>query len=802
MHQDKNENGINFAKLQSNNTNIKKAHIKLAVLLSQTQTSSFLPKAIINFIEHAQIYFQTLYLTSRFMDDTPLTEFELYKALNYISKFINFSYLFSYQTYKNLVSTILYIVAILILFKSFLWYYFLIKVMTNKDKASPYLLNCCTWISRLQTRVLYFFFSSFWVRTLSLTIQYSFTITGTSKVGTIILSIIMILWETLLTVHVQSVSFNSLPQRDPFCSRDKSVEIINLVHKVLSQVAQILYLLNREIIIWIIVIGNILVSITRAYIYKVYLPLYNVQALLYNGRLLMALCAFDIITFIRLILYTSKDKNDSVLLIPWILLTILMIFVYNNYLQKQCVKLITDDQFSGPPELMVQKIEIIKQLQKRRGVTNSGSHSVYNFYDLLYRSAVRSLQQYINPTLNNNLFTTKSEHPEEDLLELEKQYLEDLVRKHPKNEFLKLYLAFFYTKKLKQHKVAMKTLEHLRKNCSFKSLQMSDFIVNKIECLVVGNYKKQDNVINLYEYVNNQLLMSKLKVTMSDQVKLQLNLYKEITSINPNLGQILIWSKKIDKVKKNVEIKIKELLNKVPHFWPSLYLMVVSYYKNLNFDLVEAQRYSKSYITQYPQYQKHFELNTIVPENAYQEKNAFSLFSNSDKLDRTILFCSNSISVVYGGTARGYIGKKSSIFRVPYMTNVLQKHIATHKPVASSLMTQNVMYKGLGYHKDGYLIPIEAHSNIYPYISEGDYNFLLVRRLEPECEYLVVNEYGDILHATKNLSEQLGLHRSKRYNKPPKSIHISELSEKLVRINEAMNLLIYNKDSNSGSTLR
>ena len=128
----------------------------------------------------------------------------------------------------------------------------------------------------------------------------------------------------------------------------------------------------------------------------------------------------------------------------------------------------------------------------------------------------------------------------------------------PKNNFLKLYTAYRYARKTKLYGLSIKTLAEIRDSKCPTVVASKSILKHFIQARTQFDYQHGDSLLNLYDYCKGVAELSKLKLKMTEQAKLQLALCHEIVSIDPDLAKLLrlgnnafVSNKKFKKISKS-----------------------------------------------------------------------------------------------------------------------------------------------------------------------------------------------------------------------------------------------------------
>ena len=280
---------------------------KIALLTFQDIPDSRFPQVVLLAIEHAQLISQIMLLFPHLDADLHVRSSLLLQAIVYIAKVVNPGYLITFTGNDVLISVIMFLVVCFMVLKYLIFMYIVMVAFYHK-RPLEWMNRIWRWIFRMQSRVLYFAVSSFWLNAILATSQKECSILGLGTVSISILSAMMILLEYSFSLYLKITYCYTLPNKNFLASKDNVIEVVTLTQKFLFHIL-LVGLSSTLVSGWIYMCFNLLFCLMRDVYYFRILPLYDINALKWQGRILLTTTMFTITQLIQLITYTATYKS-------------------------------------------------------------------------------------------------------------------------------------------------------------------------------------------------------------------------------------------------------------------------------------------------------------------------------------------------------------------------------------------------------------------------------------------------------------------------------------------------------------
>ena len=774
---------------------------KLNTLASYCQThssfkfrialSTFYSIQYSHYIEKAITLIEFLQLTSLcfFLNFTE-SDFEgkkfIFKTIAYFFKLFNPSYLLEFENSNELVKTAFILVAVSILLKYLLIIYVFSVEYWHKKKIGV-LFTLWRIIFKIQGRILCVLLTSFGVRAIIQASIENCFIFGMGKVSIIITCVVLIALEYITSFLIETQFYEVLPTKNFLSSKNNLTQLIILLQKLRLQTLQMTCISNyyRNSLIFSSV--NIVLSALNIYHFYTRLPLYNFQALLFQGKLLCLVFSLDISIFIQACLKEASYMGSDVTLalILWIITSLLTMIFFDESLKKMLFNLLTKPA-EGVPEVLIHNIIAAEQIEKEIKMPGEKSMRYHITYMLdqvkdIYKSVI--FQPKLRMTENNNydLFQNNNDYDKVHL-----QYLENLAFKFPKNLLVKLYLAYFCSRSPKLYTKTILIVAELSKNKNSSLYLNSLFLLHKIEKGIMDSYNSNNGKLDLSTYVKSQVCIEELTTDILKQIKLKNQICENILGEISDIGEIFDCGQEIDKLKTQVEKRIDYLLSTIPIFYIKPLLLCADYQLILNYSLDNYEKLLSSYARKKLRLDKFFLDTKLIKENLYQEGNLFVLLSGERITSGKIVYCTKEIEEICGGEKGMYYGTHISSIFTPSLQNHYKELFKTSLENGNQSCINHTLQKNqiFLYHRDKYITEAKFHLQIHPYITKNFYYDMMIRPIPSTKEYILLKENGDIESASKKITSILGINSFSS-----QTVNIRQLSEELSRANEAFNMI-------------
>ena len=714
----------------------------------------------------------------------------VFRIVVYFFKLINPSYLLDFKKSNRWVN----IALAFVLFSSILRYcltlYIILTEYWNKKK-NRMLYEIWRWVFRLQARVLGVFITSFAVQVIMHISKGYYHPELLTDFGSIFVWAIFIVVEYIFSLMIETQFCQVLPTKNFLSAKNNHTQVLVLLQKLLLQILQLTFLSNNYSNQWIFSILSMIFSIGNNYYFYTRLPFYKFKTLLFEGKLLALVFSFDISCFFYACLKQGeyKEANISFTITLWAILSLLSMKFSHEFITRIYLNILLDKKTQGIPEIQIQRIILAEEIEEHLKLPTMKSGN----YDISF------LLREIKEANKNEIFKDNSRFSDsrsseslgfENTDQAYIYYLEDLLLKSPQNAFIKLHLAYQYSKNLKLYTKAIQIVSELGINKQSLVYINSLFLLYKIENAIMNRHNSENSNLNLLTYIKCQLFIDEFKQDIIEQINLKVKICENIIGEVSDLGEIYKCGQSVWKSRAKIQKKIESVLSIIPNNYTKPLVLCAEYHLILNYCLDTYEKLQIQFNRKQLKNEKYFREINLNEDNLYQDENAFVMLSGEKHDHGKIVFCTKAIEEICGGEKNMYYGTHiSSIF-----TSSMQNY---YKELFKKLLenetqyniNQNLQKKPIFlYNRDKYVIEAQIHLQIHPYITQNFYYDMIIRPIPSGKEYILVKENGDIESATKNISIILGLNTSFS-----QSVNIKSLSDELYKVNEAFNIVNRNK---------
>ena len=725
--------------------------------------------SMIMIIEYAQIMAILLRSADKFYTAHVTNKVEIYNILSVFVKFFSPGNLLPLS--KNGLETVNRVLEFCLAFYGLriLLFAYIIWLAWRRKTGSELLVRSWQWIFHLQTKVLLNFIVSLYSNIYEAGSKDLFGLNSSQNYSYMAWCVIMILLEFALSFTLTTQFSNVLPSKRFSASKSNFLELNVLVQKFANNMLRRMCRWDYAVAIWTYGPMNILFSLARIYHFFHKLPVYNYRALKLQLYLLTLTLSLSVACFANVALDSTKS-NMNFVIITWVILSIFCIPLAIAVLEKKLWALAFEEGINTKrnPETLVHKIIFIKHLLTQDKLPTNVS-SKAKIQHLLCTALTPNYSDLKCKATRNNIFT---------------HYLGDLMTQFPKNNFLKLYSAYRYVRKNKLYGLSIKTLAEI--NSNYPTVVASKSILKHfIQTKTQFDYQHGDYLLNLYDYCKGVANLSKMKLKMAEQAKLQWALCHEITSGSPDLAKILRLGNKAHCLKQKIHKKFRKMSEQMPDYSIKPPLLYAYYNLFLGYSLEDHSKYKDLSSKRSQKYQKQFENYRLFQENLLQDDTFLVVVSGEKETAGRINYVSPNLVEMLG---RNLTGSQASVTTPPFLranTAFLVKTLREQ----SALAIQNTMRFQFFYHLKGYMVPFNFYLNINPSIYGGLSFIIICRRHDQSKEFILLNEEGGIECFTKGIGETLGLFSEDGLYLLDTKTPISKVCPELDKVNQAFNLL-------------
>jgi len=711
--------------------------------------------------------------------DDSTTNYDLpFQIIIYFFKLINPSYLLGFDREHSAAFAVLILILCCVILKLMLFAY-VVCVSLGHTKKFSWLIDLWRWVFKLQTRLIYFLFTSFYLRAMVLSLEGSAS-TPIGKTAIMCITCFVIVIEFVFSLMLETQMGYFLPDKSFLASKNNGLQIITLTQKLVIQMILAIFRSDLEKTrAWVISCFSMAFNLLRTSYYYRFLPLYHFKALTLQGSLLWVVICLNVAHFAENIRRSIDDNEAGMnfMITIWIILALLAYKMSYEGLRMVMMKILcTNTSYSNSPEVLIHKMIATGEL-KKNGFQSTQFSDKYHITQLVSQHQEIKFAEILGVEIGTEI--SKEMRRKIDLL-----YCQDLARRFPKSDFVKMHLAKIYFKSPEPHYAAIiKIISELTRNkwseyYSTASLLLCDVENSILSSQSDGEEEDDQKQLDLFTFLKNKLLVGKLKKQVLAETELYMNVSKNILSDVSDIGEIYNLAQLIGESKRIVQKTANKLFKNLPESYVSPYLIYARYHLILNYSLLKFDKYMESFAQKYYRNEQYFKASKLIQENLYQDSNGFLLLSSQESESGKILFCTKTFQNLCGGECSRYIGTKICNL---FPSSLRAYYDELFKSRSKRLL--NGLHRGYVFHRNKHLIEVDFCLKYHPYLQQNlCYNMII--RPVPEAEvreFLLVREDGMIEGASKEISKLLKLNEVTNNRL---SINIKWLSKDLDRLHQ------------------
>jgi len=426
---------------------------RFGVLTVHQKKISLQIEVILMLIEYIQLFAQTVLLMKFTYPTADLNSSESLQNLYFVSKIFLPGYFLDFN--NNLVISCI-ILAVIVFFAAFkgIFGVYAVKALNKRNTEGHLVIRIWRWLTKIYMSIGYLPFISASASFLKALFEYVEVSTQIKIVIYAVICVISILTESAINVYHLATKTLSLPSQSFIAVKNTSVRILTTVHQFILVLLQLTLDQNSKNAFWALVSINFALSAVTLYLHFKTLTNYNVYILIYKGCLMTAFSLFSFILFIRALLLSTTNHRfgvDSAIIIFVIALVPVLkaSFVLLKKTVWTCVYL--SPKNSNSLNLLLHKIFSINHFQKYEK-------------DLQITKRASELCKLTQHGILENIISILGVDTKEKQIDLSRVflvYLQNLLARFPKSSLIKLHLGYYYGKKLKMYRSAIKILTEL-----------------------------------------------------------------------------------------------------------------------------------------------------------------------------------------------------------------------------------------------------------------------------------------------------------------------------------------------------
>jgi len=398
-------------------------------------------------LEYLQLMSQVI-LSSSTNYDNPVLNSWAFDVVVYFFKLVNPSYLLTYEKSDTVTSTVMAILLCFTLIKLGLFGYVLRGSLRNY-KINTWLIYAWKWMFKLQTRVMYFILTSFWVNAIIEAKEGDFSLFGISQASLMFLSSFVLAVEFLMSFILENQFCYVLPTDSFLSSKNNELPLTTLFQKLIIQVFQMIFSSNPSACAWIASTIGLAFSGMREFQFIRKLPLYDFGALVLQRALLSIVASLYLTYFLYTILKETayEAANINFLVFIWIIISLLSVKGGHENLRDKILSLICTSQKCNSAELLLHKVYATEQLKENEFKPNKknlkyhwthlvSNHQRIKILDIFGLSKTRSQDEF-------EMVTSQCSQEGVDK-RVFLWFFEELAVNYPRDLMINLHTAFTY----------------------------------------------------------------------------------------------------------------------------------------------------------------------------------------------------------------------------------------------------------------------------------------------------------------------------------------------------------------------
>jgi len=677
-------------------------------------------------------------------------------------------------------------------------------ICQRDDYSKPrFLVTIWKIIVKLQARMLYYVVGSFLVELARDGIRGKdnklFGVISGELVG--VVAILLLVVEFVFSVMITKYFFCMLPSSGMFlAAKDSTTEIITLIQKLVLHIMMISIESLTQQTKWTLITVQVLFCAIRNYHFYYTLPFYSLPSLTFQSSFLMIKGSLTVGFFLHAT-FKSGEIQDNFVWIIWIITSILSIKFSHAYLKNTTLNyILLGNKKIRTPGILINKIIMIKQILKHdKKATQICSR--YDLNHLLSKTISLYTTKMFGATPSSSKLDFQDPNFKGQMKKAIAAYLEENLSHFPRSNALKLFIGYYYAKKLKLYELGIKYFREAQHSSSSFVVSLNSFLVfNSCQEELIKSSKDPDRALDMDTYSRSRSIAAKMELSIIKQAELQEELYQEMTQNSVDLGKMYKVAQVIKKQKEQVRRFISKLLETIPEYYTDPLLKCAHYFACLNFDFKESKKYQNLFSRRYAKYAKHFQSVPLCEENLYQRFNDV-LIASAEKADLGVTLY-NSRTLVEG-RGRDLKGLHYSSGVMPILSGEIVRITKASIEAGDRGIKGKIIPYFIYHFQNGHISPTLVVADTNPYLGNGVQDFMFSRLITLPIEHLVLLENGKMECCTKGLADALDLDmKAEGSGLKQSGIHIKQICQEFEKINQAFNMIAFpGKYQKDGSKL-
>ncbi len=754
---------------------------RIAILTLSTEASSKIVDRIILFIEYAQclsLFFNASYKVYG-QETTGKIQISNF-ALNFFRLLSPANFLTFNKDTTPFILSISYILIFAFLFRLVTFSLIVWKSFHKQEPSRPLVL-IWKWIFWLQVRVVYYFMATIWINFFDAAYKEKLQLSDIQRKAYLFACMFMIFAEFIFSLVVQTQFSGVIPSKSLLSCKENKIEMITLVQKASNQIFRRIFTGDPRVGLWIVCVLALVLSIARLKFFVHYLSPYQIDSLFYQMYFLVIILAFNIACLAQIVLHDMPVDMDFTVIL-WILLSVLFVKLADEYLKNRIFKLFLSQSKNDSPEVLVHRVIAAKYILKTAKPSTT-ENSPCSWTYLLLKTISNNLGKAFDLT-NENAQLPLSLKSKEERNKFFTIYLESLLSRFPKNNFLRLYTAYHYAKREKFYGLCLKTLGDIKNSTSWKIIVSKSILLHQMKNTIINDNRNQCFHYDLSEYIDCTSTLAQIKLNMRDQASLQISICQQLLGDSPNLAQIYTLGHKALSQRKSIEHWAYRELPKLPDYFLEPYLVLSQYYLNVNHSHERYRNCCGFYSTRQQKYEKIFTSGKFCQENFYREDVCTFIFSGEKENEGQVLECFGDTEELFGRDLKGL--HMSTAVPPPTRSNPKTLFKMIHEHSQNSMVGRLINH--YFYNAQGFMTEVEFYCNVIPYISKGLTYYVISKPVRNAKEAILIGKDGTIQCFTKYIGNKLDLFSMVKAHSAEEK-NIRKISPELFRVNKAFNMM-------------
>jgi len=752
---------------------------KMAILTYQNLTHSSIADRIVIFYEHYQcviLFVFSNYLVFTKRNQVSANIIDVVFPTVFSSSPVNFLDQTKEGTTANVIVCCFGVA--FFLFKMMIFCYMLICASRN-HQPSKYIQHVWQWIFKLQPRILYYLMAPIYATVAESTFKHLLDLTDSANLALRAMCILMFAGEFTFSLVLQTQFTCILPIKSFLACKNNITQILTLLMKFCNHLGRKVLTFTPMVAVWIVDINSLLLGSLRLYLYFKYLPAYNIDCLFYEMYFLVIVLALNISCVLQV--FIGESTIDMNLLVGiWIILSLLLVKLSINHLKRKLLSLMMlRDNKETSSQVLIHKIMVTKYFL-RKGVVTEGQVTDYS-----WESLVKSSLTSDNITTEKEKGDSSQLNNKESRNKLFSLYLEELLARFPKNNFVRLYAAYHFSNKQRLYSKCLITIHKLKQSNSWSIDASLSVLFHGIKDKIWMEAHNKSFLYDVSEYARSTSSLAKARLEILEQLEGQMRFYQEMKEACPSLEKLNKMGLKIIQKKREIEKNRKKFFRVIPEYYLEPMLLYAHYEMVLNHSYERFTEYHERYSKRYQKYAKTFISDHFCKENFYKKNTSFLILSGEKGNQGKVLHCGGNYKEVLGRNITGqYMGAT-----VPTITMTDPKAVFNFiLENGENTILNKLQRRHFWNNQDGFMTEVEYFFNISPFISQGLIYYVIFRPSKIFQECILMNKDGGIECFTKGIGEELNLFSLYKLSSNEEK-NIGRVCPELQIANEAFNIV-------------